>query len=458
MAVANGVVVVGAGLSGLACAYRLEMAGIPTIVLERAEGPGGRAQTERRSGYVIDTGPDAMTAGYTHYVSLLEELGLGDRVVPCSPVLGLIRDGNLHDLRLDRRARLALTRALSLPAKLRLALGYVGVRRLLGDVDPYEMVRASELDDPERSAYEFGLDRFGAEVADYVVDPAMRLVTTVGARDASIVNLLGAIKGWMSPLINVAGGMDLLPKTLAGRVDARYGVEVTAVKDRAASVRVTYRDASGGMNAIETGACVITAMYGDAVGIWPPLAHASPKFGHELRYARLIGVTLGYSVPTRSGAYVVQVPTKESREGLLMLMQHNKAPDRAPSGHSLVTVYTDTPATERWLDRPDEELEDWAASLVESWCPELAGRRDTAVVSRWPRTAYLPEPGYWRRTAALIEALPGDRRVQIAGDLFNGSSMESAIRWGESAAARVGERLHRGQGLPVSSAQIPLVK
>src|SRR5262245_43119406 len=151
MAVADGVVVVGAGLSGLACAYRLEMAGIPTTVLERDDGPGGRAQTERRSGYVIDTGPDAMTAGYTHYVSLLEELGLGDRVVPCSPVMGLIRHGNLRDLRLDRRTRLAFNRVLSLPAKLRLALGYLGVRRLLEDVDPYELVRAKELDDPEQS-------------------------------------------------------------------------------------------------------------------------------------------------------------------------------------------------------------------------------------------------------------------------------------------------------------------
>jgi protoporphyrinogen/coproporphyrinogen III oxidase len=452
------VVVVGAGLSGLACAYRLDRAGIPTTVLERAEAPGGRAQTERRSGYVVDTGPDAMTAGYTHYVALLEELGMGDRVVHCSPVMGLVRDGKLHDLNLERRAKLAFTRALSVRARLRTAAGYLGVRRMLHGIDPYELVGSFELDDPDRSAYEFGLDRFGAEVADYVVDPAMRLVTTVGARDASIVNLLGAIKGWMAPLINVVGGMDLLPKTLADRVDVRYGVEVGAVKDRAAGVRVTYRDPSGGVNAIEAGACVITAMYGEAVQIWPQLAHASPKFGHELRYARLIGVTLGYSVPTNSKAYVVQVPTIESREGLLMLMQHNKAPDRAPAGHSLVTVYTDTPATERWLDRPDEELEDWAASLAESWCPELAGKRDMALVSRWPRTAYLPEPGYWRRTAALIDALPRDGRVQIAGDLFNGSSMESAIRWGESAAARVAERLQRGQGRPVSSAQIPLVK
>ena len=451
-------VVVGAGLSGLACAYRLDRIGIPVIALERAGGPGGRAQTERRSGYVIDTGPDAMTAGYRHYLSLLEELGMGEHVVPCNPIMGLVRDGRLHDLPLEPTRKLAFTRALSLGAKLRIALGYFGVRRLLGEVDPYEMVRAAKSDDPEESAYEFGRARFGSEVADYLVDPAMRLVTTVGARDASIVNLLGAIKGWMAPLINVTGGMDLLPKALADRVDVRYGIEVTAVRDRASGVRVDCRDGSGSARTIEAGGCVITAMYGDAAEIWPPLADASPEFGRNLRHAKLIAVTLGYSAPTRSRGYVVMVPTIESPEALLVLMQHNKAPDRAPPGHSLVTIYTDTPTTERFLDRSDRELEEWGANLVEAWCPELAGHRDLAVVSRWPRTAYLPEPGYWRRTAALIEALPSDGRVQIAGDVFNGSSMEAAIRWGESAADRIAERLYRGQGLPVSAAQIPLVK
>lgn len=70
------------------------------------------------------------------------------------------------------------------------------------------------------------------------------------------------------------------------------------------------------------------------------------------------------------------------------------------------------------------------------------------MISRWPKTAYLPDPGYWRRTAALIEALPDDGRVQIAGDVFNGSSMESAIRWGESAASRVAKRLPELTALP----------
>ena len=57
-------VVVGAGLSGLAAAYRLQQAGLEVTVLERADRAGGLAQTEYRGGYLIDTGPDLINASF----------------------------------------------------------------------------------------------------------------------------------------------------------------------------------------------------------------------------------------------------------------------------------------------------------------------------------------------------------------------------------------------------------
>lgn len=56
------VVVVGAGLSGLATALRLRGAGREVTVVERGPEPGGRAGVVRRSGYVLDTGPSVFTA------------------------------------------------------------------------------------------------------------------------------------------------------------------------------------------------------------------------------------------------------------------------------------------------------------------------------------------------------------------------------------------------------------
>jgi phytoene desaturase len=55
------VVVVGAGLGGLACAIRLAAAGREVTVLEREAHPGGRAGKLSLEGYNFDTGPTVLT-------------------------------------------------------------------------------------------------------------------------------------------------------------------------------------------------------------------------------------------------------------------------------------------------------------------------------------------------------------------------------------------------------------
>ena len=53
---ADSVVVIGAGVAGLACAQALSAGGAPVVVLERARGVGGRCATRRVEGQPIDFG------------------------------------------------------------------------------------------------------------------------------------------------------------------------------------------------------------------------------------------------------------------------------------------------------------------------------------------------------------------------------------------------------------------
>src|SRR3954449_8737433 len=55
------VVVVGAGLGGLAAAIRLAAAGRSVTLLAREDHPGGRAGTLKIDGYEFDTGPTVLT-------------------------------------------------------------------------------------------------------------------------------------------------------------------------------------------------------------------------------------------------------------------------------------------------------------------------------------------------------------------------------------------------------------
>jgi protoporphyrinogen/coproporphyrinogen III oxidase len=430
------VVVVGAGLSGLAAAFRLQEGGATVTVLEAGRGPGGRVQTECHGGYIVDTGPDALTTGYSSYLQLVEDLGLADRLVDTSAVIGLVRNGRVIDLDPDRVLSLPFTPALSTLGKLRLVAGLVRLRKAIGGVDSYDMGRSATLDDPDVSAHDFALRYFGREVAEYLIDPMMRLTVGTGARDASSVNVLGALGAWSGGLRSLRGGLATVTNELASRLDVRYGATVTRVDESDSGVSVSYTD-GGGTHDVSAGSCVVTAMYHRAVEMWPSLLTASPSFADKLRNVKLISVSLGYRVPTTSKAYTVLVPTVEQPECLLIFLQHNKSADRAPRGHSLVTIYTDTAVTDRFLEYTDAELEAWAAGVVEGLCPELAGNRELSVVTRWPHAGYLADPGFWRRNSALRDSLPTRGPVQVAGDLFGAGSMESATRWGDHAARRI---------------------
>jgi phytoene desaturase len=57
----NDVIIIGAGLSGIACALRLSASGYNVIVFERNDGPGGKIYQKKIGGYRFDTGPSLLT-------------------------------------------------------------------------------------------------------------------------------------------------------------------------------------------------------------------------------------------------------------------------------------------------------------------------------------------------------------------------------------------------------------
>src|SRR5687768_15077050 len=73
------VVVIGAGVAGLACARALRDAGVPVRVLERAAAPGGRLGGDVLDGRPVDLGAAYFTAsdpGFAAVVSRWQERGL----------------------------------------------------------------------------------------------------------------------------------------------------------------------------------------------------------------------------------------------------------------------------------------------------------------------------------------------------------------------------------------------
>ena len=66
------VIIVGAGVAGMACAVTLAEKGIPFQILEASDGVGGRIRTDKVDGYLLDRGFQIFLTSYPEAQRLLD--------------------------------------------------------------------------------------------------------------------------------------------------------------------------------------------------------------------------------------------------------------------------------------------------------------------------------------------------------------------------------------------------
>ena len=430
-------VVIGAGLSGLAAAYRLQQAGHEVTVLEAADHPGGRCATLRRDGFIIDTGPEIASTSYKRWLALGREVGLGNDVVQSSPVMSVLRGGRMIDIDTTRPLAALFTPALSWGAKLHFARGMFALRDRIASLNCDHLLGAAALDDPSITAEDLAVKAFGREAAEYIIDPLMR---TLGGSKMSTVSsliVLYGLSGWSDPMITLRGGLDRMPKAVAEKLKVIYRANVRQVTSNDQGVSIEYKDADGNGSTLSADKCLITAQYDDAVKLYPRFAELADDYGQKLKFVRLLDVKLAYAKATKSKAMAALVPTIENPEMLMFSLSHNKAPDRAPAGHSLFTIYSEHFEYERLAALGTSGIIDWGCAQMEALYPELKGSFLFGHVERQPRTVCFSDPGYYRRTVKLWDAIGTEPRVHLGGDMMNGGSMEAAMVGGERAAERL---------------------
>jgi phytoene desaturase len=236
------VVVVGAGLAGLACALHLAAAGRQVTVIERESVPGGRAGRLSVDGYEFDTGPTVLTMP-----ELIEEplAAVGERLsdwldlTPLDPAYrAYYPDGSTLDVHTDT---LRMAREIAQVCGPREADGYlrfVDFARELWRLERTDFIDRN-LDSPAdlislnllKLVGMGGFRRLAPKIGQFFRDPRTQRIFSFQAmyaglapQDAmaiyAVIAYLDSVAGVYFP----RGGMHAVPKALAGAAE-KHGVQ-----------------------------------------------------------------------------------------------------------------------------------------------------------------------------------------------------------------------------------------
>ena len=103
----NNAVVIGGGVSGLACAYQLKKLGVAVTLLEAAPRVGGLIETIEKDGFLFESGPQSFQGTET-LLSLIHELGIDDELSKADPGAPryILRQGQLRKVPMSPQSML----------------------------------------------------------------------------------------------------------------------------------------------------------------------------------------------------------------------------------------------------------------------------------------------------------------------------------------------------------------
>jgi oxygen-dependent protoporphyrinogen oxidase len=451
------VAIIGAGITGLTAAFRLKRMGVPVTVYESGERVGGVIQSIRRDGYLAEFGPNTILETSPKIRELVQEAGLASRRTDPDP-------------KAEARYVVRYKRPMEMPGS---PLGFftTGLFTLSAKLavlrEPFVPARR---DGVEESIAQFVQRRLCKEFLDQAIDA---LVSGVYAGDpyklsvpqafpklAALEEKYGSlIKGQIlgarerkkrgevakdrAPKFSFDEGLQVLPDRLREVLgDAvLLKTEVVRVTREGKSWKVASR--CNGAEAVREHSAVIYA--GTAYRLAELSVEGSQpvdlKLFSEIRYPPVASVVLGFrrqDVAHPAQGFGVLIPRVEGFKSLGTIFSSSLFPNRAPSGHLLLTTYVGGERYPELALLPAEQLydlvcEDLKVLLGVTGKPTFAH----CVLYRKAIPQYNLGYGRYRERMKEIEAqAPG---FFMAGHYRDGVSLSDSIVSGCNIADRVKE-------------------
>ena len=444
------VIVVGGGISGLACAYYLQQAGIPVRLLEAGDRPGGMIATKEVDGFRFELGPQSFLSTEP-LLNLIQSVGLKDQLLHASRRAPryIMVGGKLVQAPVAPPSLLT-TPLFSASTKWRLAT---------------EMFRKSRPPASDESIAAFVRRKFGREMLGRLVAP---FVSGIYAGDPERLSLRAAFpklhefeekygsvlrgamksrpsKGARRPgLCSFRDGMAALPRAIATHLgeSLSLGTRITNVCHRKENSnpsfeidveRETHRETW-------TASAVVIATPTEVAS--QALSGLSDRFApifSRIEYAPLAVVSAAYrreQLPRPAEGFGFLVPRSEGLRVLGTVFNSSLFPGRAPDGMICFTSFGGGATDPAFCESNDEQI-------TETVCAEIAralGINGDAVrtnVQRYARAIPQYNLGHTqvvKSLEALAAATPG---LFLAGNYLSGPSIGSCVEQAQRTADAV---------------------
>jgi oxygen-dependent protoporphyrinogen oxidase len=450
------IIIVGAGIAGLAAAYELSRRHVPFTVLEASSRAGGLILTEYTQGFTIEAGPDSILAQKPAAIDLCRDLGLGADLVSTTPprTAFVLKDHRLHPLpspsvlgvptSLGGIARCGL---LSAAGRARVALEPIVPKRPPSD----------------ESVASFFMRRFGAETVDAIAQPLLGGIHSGDVGRLSMRSLfpdLAAIEARGASMLHAFRGRQPSPDGLFRSFGRGMIALADGVRSRLpqGSIRTDTRverlqrlgnewevsTAAG----VERGRAAILCVPAPAIAaIVRGVDSGIARRLEEIPYTSSVGVTLAWprdaiAHPLNGSGFVVARSAGAPRLTACTWVS-SKWEGRAPEGVALLRAFIGGAHDPSAVDVEDDELIALAARELAQTL-RIRGTPVLTRVHRWRRASPQHEVGHPARVADVEAMLAGHTGLFVAGSGLRVTGIPDCIADGRAAAAAADDYVKGG--------------
>ncbi len=451
----NRVVVIGGGISGLTCAYRLKQRGVDVTLLESSDETSGLIGSVQQEGFLFERGPQSFQ-GTPTLLELIRELCVESELLQANPGAPryVLRAGRLQQIPMSPQALIGSS--------------------LLGMASRWKIVsepfRRTHPPQGEESVADFVRRKFGHEILEYLVSP---FVSGVYAGDPERLSLRAAfpsleewekqfgsvLRGAMKsrsangarkkppPLCSFRGGLATLTNALARKLGESIRIGMRAEKMTrvagAASGFTIHIVEHGRKETIDAAAVVFATPAFVSAELVGPLSPTIARLLSGIPYAPVAVVAAGYyskQFNSPPDGFGVLIPRKEKMRTLGIVWNSSLFAAGAPENCVAMTSFLGGATDPDIVQKSEEEISS-IANTERRQILQITG--EPVVSATWKYRKALPQ--YNLGHGHIVEgvraaqvSLPG---VFFSGNYLEGPSIGKCVEQATRTADQVRERL-----------------